>query len=124
MKNTKSFAFPNMVSDVTRQMKLISNKEAIETSLKSLLSTSKGELLGDPLYGTNILKYVYHTNDVILADIIRTEICTAVSKYEKRITVNENDISIIRNENDINIVVGYQINSTGYDGYVDIRFEL
>lgn len=124
MKNTKSFAFPNMISDVTRQMKLVSDKVAIETSLKALLSTSKGELLGDPLYGTNILKYVYNTNDVILADIIRTEICTAVSKYEKRITVKEKNIKVYREINNINIIIQYQINSTGYDGYVDIRYEL
>jgi len=127
MKNTTySFSFPTMVSPITRQMKLESDTVSVEQSLKSLLSTSKGELLGDPAFGCNILKYVYDNNDAILSDVIRTEIITAINNYETRVTVTKNDI-VINKDIDNNLLlikIKYVINITGNEGYVSISYNI
>ena len=111
MNNTKTISFPDMVSTITRHTKLVSGVASIEDSLTSLLSTSKGELFGDPNYGCNIMKSVYDMNDVILADILRTEIVNSIFKYENRIVVSEGLIDVKTDENTVNVNIRYRIKS-------------
>ena len=45
-----SFAFPNMLSST--QANLISDKEAVKSNLKLLLSSERLSLFGDPYFGS------------------------------------------------------------------------
>ena len=82
---------------------------SIEQSLRLLLTTAKGELLGDPFYGTNTIAFINEPNDLVLRDEIIDDYLSAIAKYEKRIVVTEDDIAIIQTNTNVNITIRYLI---------------
>lgn len=89
-----------------------------------LYLTSKGELLGDPDYGTNIKKYVINNRGMLLQDRIKEDIVNATFKYEKRVLLSEDDVIINENfssdPNYIEIRVQYTIKETGEIDYIEL----
>ncbi len=57
----------------------------LESSLRMLLLTRRGERLYDPNYGTNLSALVFALNTDDLGQAIRTEIAQAVAAYEPRV---------------------------------------
>jgi len=107
MNNT--FSYPYIFSMISGKSQLDNDIVSIETCLKLLLLTSKGELLGDPMFGTNINKYIYDINNIALQDILRTEIVDAINAYEKRVRVLPEYIYFNSNieTNTVNIIIKY-----------------
>ncbi len=105
--------FPNITNLVSGKNLFSKNYESINECLGLLLRTSKGELLGDPQFGCNLMRYIYEPNDAILQDIAREDIVSAISKYEPRVTVNADDIEIYSENEKVYITISYYINSTG-----------
>lgn len=93
---------------------------SIEQSLRLLLTTAKGELLGDPFYGTNTLAYINEPNDLVLRDEIIDDYVTAISAYEKRVTVGENDINITQTDSRVNVSITYYIKELGQTGTFEL----
>ena len=52
-----SFAFPNMLSST--QANLISDKEAVKSNLKLLLSSERLSLFGDPYFGSRLKRALF-----------------------------------------------------------------
>ena len=90
----KSIQFPEMFTRTSTN--LVEDYDATLQNLKMLLWSEKGELFGDPYYGTGIKKYLYDQNDIVLIDILIDDIYTAISLFMPQIKVNRNDIKIIR----------------------------
>ena len=81
-----------------------------------LISTCKGELLGDPDFGTNVKKYLANYKAPILYSVIADDIVNAINKYEKRVSVSSNDIAFnesATNPNLIYITIRYQNKTNG-----------
>lgn len=93
---------------------------SIEQCLRLLLTTSKGELLGDPFFGTNIMAFINEPNDIVLKDEIVDDFVNAIKSYEKRITVGQDDITIVQIDKKVNISITYYVNELGKVG----NFEL
>lgn len=93
---------------------------SIEQSLRLLLTTAKGELLGDPFYGTNTLVYINEPNDLVLRDEIIDDYITAISTYEKRVTVGEEDIEIIQTDSKIDVSITYYMKELGKTGTFEL----
>lgn len=86
---------------------------SIEQCLRLLLTTSRGELLGDPYYGTNLMTFVNEPNDLILRDEIIDDFVYSIKKYERRISVSEEDIIIDIDGKNVNIKINYKITQLG-----------
>ena len=112
MKQT-TFSFPQLVNRYTQKIELSQGNKSINECLGILLRTRPGELLGDPNYGCNLINRVFMYNGVIIESLIKEDIALAVSKYEPRIIVNENDVTIIRDYNTVKIYILYTIKDTG-----------
>jgi phage baseplate assembly protein W len=104
-----TISFPNTFDNSSKNVKLVSGKESIEQCLSLLLTSAKGELLGDPAYGTKLMSYIYNYNNDVLAELVRSEIIKAIQIYENRITVYESDISVVDEVNTVKINITYYI---------------
>lgn len=112
MKQT-TFSFPQIVNRASKEVKLSNNTKSINECLGILLRTRPGELLGDPSYGCFLLDRVFRYNGVIIEPLIREDIVTAISKYEPRIIVKDNDIVIRYDKQVLTIYLTYEIKETG-----------
>lgn len=93
---------------------------SIEQSLRLLLTTAKGELLGDPFYGTNTLAYINEPNDLVLRDEIIDDYITAINAYEKRVVVGEEDIVITQTDSKVDISITYYMKELGKTGTFEL----
>ena len=91
-----SINFPKMFK--ANQTKIVRDKEASTQNLKLLLSSEKGEMLGDPEFGTNIRKYFFEQNSYLTEDLITDEIYTAIKFFAPQLVVERKDIKIIRKD--------------------------
>ena len=111
--NQTTFSFPRMVDLRTRKITLSDTYKSINECLGILLRTRKGELLGDPDYGCNLLERIFMYNGLIVEQLIREDILDAVSKYEPRINMTSNDIIIEQNVRTVRIYIQYEIKTSG-----------
>lgn len=88
----RSIKFPNMFSNTVTN--IVEDYDATLQNLKMLLWSEKGELFGDPYYGTNLRKFLYDQNDAILRDLLIDDIYTAIATFMPQIKVNRKDIII------------------------------
>lgn len=87
-----SIAFPKMFNrGVTN---VVTDYYATLQNLKMLLWSEKGELFGDPYYGTGLKKYLYEQNDAVLRDILIDDIYTAIATFMPQIKVERKGITI------------------------------
>lgn len=72
----------------------VDNYDATLQNLKMLLWSEKGELFGDPEFGTGLKRYMYDQNDYILADLVIDNVYTAITTFMPQIYVTRNDIKV------------------------------
>lgn len=92
----RSIAFPNIFSKTNVNM--VEDYDASLQNLLLLLWSNKGELFGDPYYGTNLKRYLFDQNDIILRDLIIDDIYTTIKLFMPQIIVDRKDI-IIKSDN-------------------------
>lgn len=90
----RSIRFPEMFTRTVTNT--VSDYDATLQNLKMLLWSEKGELFGDPYYGTGIKKYLYDQNDVVLIDILIDDIFTAIQLFMPQIRVERSGIQLFR----------------------------
>lgn len=112
MKQT-TFSFPQIIDRYNKKVTFSSGNKSINECLGILLRTKPGELLGDPNYGCNLIDRVYMYNGVIIDSLIKEDIATAINKYEPRIIVNENDVTLVNEYETLKIYIRYTIKDTG-----------
>ena len=81
--------------------------------LEYYLELDLGELLGDPEWGCNLIDSIFRYNGVIVDPLIKEDILNAVSKYEPRVIMGEDDIVIINDIQTLHIFITYTIKETG-----------
>ena len=108
-----TFAFPQMISRTQRKTVMSKEEKSINECLGILLRTRPGELLGDPNWGCMLIERIFMYNGVIIETLLKEDILNAVALYEPRITMNENDIQIVRDVQTVQIYIQYTIKETG-----------
>lgn len=89
----RSIQFPNMFTRTTTNV--TKDYFASLQNLKMLLYSNKGELFGDPYFGSNLKRYLYDQNDSILRDILIDDIYTAIVTFMPQLRVERNGITIV-----------------------------
>lgn len=111
--NQSTFSFPQLINRTTRKIELSTNTKSINECLGILLRTRPGELLGDPDYGCYLIDRVFMYQGVVVDELIKEDILDAVQKYEPRITMTSNDITLVTNNRVLKIYLQYEIKETG-----------
>jgi len=88
----RSISFPNMFSRTVTNT--VDNYDATLQNLKMLLWSEKGELFGDPEFGTGLKRYLYDQSDYMLADLVIDNVYTAITTFMPQIYITRNDIKI------------------------------
>ena len=89
-----SIKYPDMFSPTSTNV--VEGKAASAQDLLLLLSSEKGELLGDPFFGVRLKRYIYDQNNYVLRDILSDEIFTQIRAFAPQLTVNRDDIAIMQ----------------------------
>ena len=87
-----SIKYPDMFSPTSTNV--VEGKAASAQDLVLLLSSEKGELMGDPFFGVRLKRYIYDQNNYVLRDILADEIFTQIRTFAPQLTVNRDDIAI------------------------------
>lgn len=95
----------------------LSTKDQIKYNLINLLLTQKGEKLFEPLFGTNIRKYLFENN----IDGIRNEITNSIIKYIPEVSII--NIDLINEEHLVYITINYNIILTSEEDNISITFQ-
>jgi hypothetical protein len=94
-----SIAFPDMFN--SGGTKLLKDQEATISNTRLLLASWKNSLFGDPYFGTNIKRFIYQQNNIILRDLIIDDIFVSLQQFIPQINVKREDIEIINDGVDV-----------------------
>lgn len=119
-----SFRFPNMFNAITGETMLDTEYTSINRCIALILTTARGELLGDPDFGCTLYEQLFNVHTESLDDIIKTDIVNSLNKYEKRINISKTDIEIRQDSNNKNayiIHINYTIKNSNENGSVEVN---
>lgn len=112
---TNSIKFPNIFSLTSGNTTLDGEYTSINRCIALILTTAKGELLGDPDYGCTLYERLFNNYTEELQDIIKDDIVDSINRYEKRVIVTSDDINITPVENtehSFNISISYKLRNS------------
>ena len=101
--------FPKLYNKLTGKTNLATNVKSINQSLALLLTTNRGELLGDPDYGCDLYTLLFNPINSSLVAMLQRDILQAIATYENRITLTTDDIHINSDDIAIKISIVYTI---------------
>lgn len=91
---TNSIKFPNIFKLSSGATNLDSEYTSINRCIALILTTAHGELLGDPDFGCGLYEKLFDTYTIEESDIIKQDIVDSLTRYEKRIIITPEDITI------------------------------
>lgn len=114
MTFTNNIKHPLTFSTYKGTTDLASEINAINQSIKLILTTAKGELFGDPNFGSNLYEFIYEYEGEPLYQLIREEIVTCLNQQEPRISITEDNIEITQEDVTVYINITYSLRNTDY----------
>lgn len=111
---TTSIKHPNEFSIITGKTNLVEDLSSIEQSIRLLLTTSKGELFGDPNFGSNLYSYLYEYQGEVLYQLIKDDIVETLTNQDTRVDVDSSNIEIEEDGSTLHIKIRYNIRYTDY----------
>ena len=73
-------------------------KDKVRSLIMHIIFTPKGQKLRDPEFGTDLIRYIFESNDNISWEGIKTEISESVNKYVNGVVIN--NISVVQNDSE------------------------
>ena len=92
---------------------IVKNSDCINQSVKTILSTTPGERLMLPEFGSNLKQYVFEQLDFTTTELIIAEVELALERWEDRISVQDVYVEQLEDDNILILTVVYVINETG-----------
>lgn len=89
-----SLRFPNIFNIDTGSTELDSEYTSINRCIGLILTTARGELLGDPDFGCTLYERLFTAYTDASASQIKSDIVDSLTKYERRIIITPTDIEI------------------------------
>lgn len=87
-----SIAFPNIFNGA--KFNLVEGREATMSNLRLLLASWKGSFIGDPYYGTNIKRFIYDPNNILLRDLVIDDIYVSIKNFMPQVDITREDIKV------------------------------
>ena len=106
------WSFPPTFQKETQGVEMLSGPEDIQSSLHVLLSTSLGERMMQPTYGSNLKDYIFEPLDASLDAFLKDLIKTAILYFEPRIHLDKVTLESVPLEGMVTITLDYRIRNT------------
>jgi phage baseplate assembly protein W len=71
-----------------------------------------------PDFGSDAMSFIFENNNDLLAELIREEVTTAITKFEPRAIVR--DVQTVRDDSEVTITIIYVVVLTGNQDSVEI----
>lgn len=116
MLYTKSVKHPQMFGLISGKTDLDDNIISINRCLGLLLTSAKGELFGQPDFGSRLYEMLFDQYSQTYEEMVKQEIVDTITKYETRISIDTNDITIKQNtdglRNSYSITIHYVVSNS------------
>lgn len=119
-----SIKLPYMFSLSNGNTELDTNFESINRSIAFILLTGKGELFGNPDFGSDLKLYQFREITPAVKSLISDEIVKAVTEFEDRIDFNSDDVSIEQIQDRLSIKISYSLKNSNLDGNAQVIIPL
>ena len=87
----------------------LSNENAIARAVRNIVSTTPGEKLFDPDFGSSVSEILFENVDDITAISIRDEIRSSLSNHEPRVELISVEVDPNFDENQFDVLISYRI---------------
>ena len=96
--------------------------KSINESIRALFYVNKGELLGDPSYGTTLIEKIFELKTTTCINEIKQLIADYINRYIPRIHVSTDMIKVYGNPNNTKykITIRYMLNPNSEYNYFEI----
>jgi len=109
----RGWSFPPAFSRASLAVEMVSDLEDINQSLRILLSTTLGERLMQPMFGTQLWKMVFYGMTNTLINELREMVDQAIVRWEPRIVVEDIAINVDPEVPGlVNILINYVVSLT------------
>lgn len=117
--------FPNMFGVASGKLQTVTSADEAKQCVKCALHSVRGELFGDPEFGSDIREFLYENLSSLVQEDIREAIIEAANKYAKGIEIYS--IEFEKPENDIvttrlSITIYYYLKSLARSDSTTITF--
>lgn len=122
----KSISYPQVFDSISGRTLLDDEFTSINRCIALILTSAKGELLGSPDFGSRLYELLF---DPLVEDTrtnIIDEIVKTLKKYEKRITIDKNDVDVVKDEkkqNSYKITISYKLANSDIENSTILKFE-
>lgn len=99
MLYTKTIKYPITFNLISGKTDLSDYTDSINQCIGLILTTGKGELLGDPNFGSRLYEMLFEQYSDTLQNQIKEEIVDSITAFEKRVSVSMDDVTIEQVEN-------------------------
>lgn len=117
-------SFPSMFNKNNKNTttRLSYGYDSINESIRALFYVNKGELLGDPSYGTTLIEQIFELKTTTSINEIKQLIIQYINTYIPRIYITTDMIKIYANANDnkYKITIRYMLNPNSDYSYFEI----
>ena len=116
-------SFPNMFNVASGKVQQVSDDKASRQAMKSICLTNIGELLGDPMFGSEVKNLIFEIKNQLFVQLARQKLSEAITKYVSSVVVQPENISFQNYDNDtkIKIVINYYSKLTGQVNMLDMN---
>jgi phage baseplate assembly protein W len=116
MLYTKTIKHPILFDLVSGKTDLDDNIISINRCLGLLLTSAKGELFGQPDFGSRLYEMLFDQYSQTYEEAVKQEIVDTITKYETRISISTNDVTIKENtdglRNSYSITIHYVVSNS------------
>lgn len=118
-----SIKFPDMFSLTSGSTAIEEQFTSINRCIALILTTAKGELIMNPDFGCTLYEQLFNTVDEELYDLIKTSVASSITKYETRVDVVPDGITITKMEGtptSYNINIRYNVKNSELTNEMEI----
>ena len=117
---TSSIKHPKLFSITKGNTDLDKLYVSINRSIALILLTAKGELFGNPDFGSNIRMYLFNNITDLMINKLKEEIVDSITQWESRITLTTSDINIIADDTKLKINIKYNLVNSEATGSTEL----
>lgn len=101
--------FDYKLNTTNKDIIIVKDSVAIENSIRNIITTQKGSLVGNPDFGTDLENVLFDIMDDITYQFMRDIIEEELAKSEPRISITDIDIIGLEDTNQIIVNIKYII---------------
>ena len=98
------------LNTVNKDLRLATDIEAINNSIRNILNTPKGSVPGNPTFGSDLEGVLFEVIDDITFSLIQNIIIDELETWEERITIQEVNLNSIIDDGQISVNIIYIVN--------------